>query len=128
MNVNMVSWFEVPVVDMDRAKAFYETVFDIEITVHQMGDLIMGWFPAAESANASGATGSLVKNKNYVPSEDKGVVIYFNTLSGDIANELSRVEAAGGKLIQDKTLISETVGYMGLFLDSEGNRMAIYSK
>ena len=41
----MVGWFEIPVTDMKRAKLFYETVFNIEISVHDMNDLIMGWFP-----------------------------------------------------------------------------------
>ena len=29
----MVSWFEIPVNDMERAKKFYETVFQVEIKV-----------------------------------------------------------------------------------------------
>ena len=31
MKQNMVAWFEIPVNDMDRAKDFYESVFNIEI-------------------------------------------------------------------------------------------------
>ncbi|MFC4721323.1 hypothetical protein ACFO5O_03235 [Geojedonia litorea] len=31
MKTNMVGWFEIPVSDMERAKAFYEAVFQIEI-------------------------------------------------------------------------------------------------
>jgi len=33
MKQNMVSWFEIPVTNMDRAKAFYETVFNVEMTL-----------------------------------------------------------------------------------------------
>jgi hypothetical protein len=37
------------------------------------------------------------------------------------------VEAAGGKVLVPKTQISEDIGYMGVFLDTEGNRIAIHS-
>lgn len=124
----MVSWFELPVVDMDRAKKFYETVFQIQISLHDLGGLLMGWFPPAEDNNAYGISGSLVKHEDYIPSDTQGALIYFNSLSGDIANELSRVEAAGGKIVQDKTLISEEIGYMAVVVDTEGNRIAFYHK
>jgi predicted enzyme related to lactoylglutathione lyase len=55
------------------------------------------------------------------------VQLYFTSPSGDAANELARVEGAGGKLLQPKTLISEDVGYYGLLLDTEGNRIAVHS-
>ena len=41
----MVGWFEIPVTDMNRAKRFYDTVFDISISLHDFGGLNMGWFP-----------------------------------------------------------------------------------
>ena len=127
MNENVVPWFEIPVVDMERAKQFYETVFDFTITVHDLGNLLMGWFPQPKE-NAYGATGSLVLNAEYKPSSTNGPLIYFNSTSGDISNELSRVEAAGGKILKEKTLISEETGCMALILDTEGNRIALYSR
>ena len=129
MEVNMISWFEVPVLDMDRAKKFYEEVFKIEISINEFGGVLMGWFPPAEDITAPGISGSLVKSEgNYIPSATHGSVVYFNSQSGDISDELSRVEAAGGKVLQDKTLISNEIGYMALVLDSEGNRIALYNK
>ena len=41
----MVVWFEIPVTDMDRAKAFYETVFKVKLRLQDFGGLLMGWFP-----------------------------------------------------------------------------------
>jgi len=84
----------------------------------------MGWFPFTEGK--SGASGSLIQNDAYEPSESKGVLIYFSSI--DVNNEMNRVEAAGGKIIQPKTQISEDVGYMALFTDSEGNRIALHSR
>lgn len=127
MSENIVSWFEIPASNMERAKEFYETVFQITITIHDFGELIMGWFPQPKEG-AYGATGSLVMQEEYKPSATDGPLIYFNSQSGDISNELSRVVEAGGKILKDKTLISEETGYMALILDSEGNRIALYNR
>ena len=124
----MISWFELPVSDMNRAQKFYETVFNVKISIQEFGGILMGWFPPAEDITAPGISGSLVKNESYIPSATHGALVYFNSQSGDLSNELSRVEAAGGKVLQDKTLISNEVGYMGMFLDSEGNRVALYNR
>jgi uncharacterized protein len=123
---NAVGWFELPVADMERAIKFYETVFGIKLERNQMGPLDMAWFPWVD--DGMGASGSLVYHQEmYKPSVD-GVVIYFTAHSGDLANELSRVEPAGGKVIQPKTLITEDIGYMALLIDSEGNRVALHSQ
>lgn len=125
----MISWFEIPVADMDRAKAFYETVFNVNVAINDFGGLVMGWFPPAEDITTPGISGSLVYHKEeYIPSATHGPLVYFNSHSGDISDELSRVEAAGGKIIRGKTLISTEIGYMATIIDSEGNRIALHSK
>lgn len=126
MNTNMVGWFEIPVTIMSRAKTFYETVFGINIKEEQFEDTLMGWFPTSKDPNAKGASGSLVQNKKYYKPEANGTLIYFS--SPEITYELGKVEKAGGVILQDKTMISEDIGFMALFLDSEGNRIALHSK
>lgn len=122
MKQSMVVWFEIPVNDMDRAKAFYETVFDIKIGIQNFGGLLMGWFPFNEGQ--SGASGTLIKQDSYIPSKE-GTLVYFNC--EDVGNELSRVEAAGGQIYQPKTQISPEHGYMAVFIDTEGNRVALHA-
>jgi uncharacterized protein len=126
MKRNMVGWFEVPVADMDRAIQFYEKVFDIEISRHPMGPLDMGWFPTAEG-DAPGAMGSLVHHAEHYKPSANGTLIYFTSHAGNLQTELDRVEQAGGKIMQGKTQISEDYGYMAVFIDSEGNRIALHS-
>ncbi|WP_452220429.1 VOC family protein [Lacinutrix salivirga] len=117
----MVSWFEIPVQDMERAKVFYETVFEVKINVQDFDTTLMGWFPFE---NPSGASGSLVKQESYIPSQE-GTLVYFG--SEDVQIELNRIAALKGKILQEKTQISPEHGYMALFIDSEGNRIALHS-
>ena len=123
MKRNMVGWFEIPVSDMDRAKTFYEKVFKVKIDIQNFGEMFMGWFPFTEGKE--GAAGTLIKQESYIPSH-KGTLVYF--MSDDVQNELDRVEAAGGKIYQPKTEISPEHGFMGVFEDSEGNRVALHSR
>lgn len=122
----MVGWFEIPVTDMDRAVKFYETVFNVTLERHPMGEFDMSWFPGYDE-DIPGSPGSLVKYADYYSPSKEGVLIYFTSRSGDLTDELSRVETAGGTILQPKTQISEDIGYMGLILDTENNRIALHS-
>ena len=117
-----VVWFEIPVTDMDRAKTFYEAVFDTEINIVDFGGLKMGWCP--DIGQEHGANGTLILQESYIPSQE-GTLVYFK--SEDISTELNRVEAAGGKVYQPRTEISPEHGFMGVFIDSEGNRIALHA-
>ena len=123
MDHNPFAWIEIPVTNMKRAITFYEKVFDITIKPVDFGGFKMGWFPYTE--NKPGATGTLIQQETYVPSE-KGPLVYF--YSEDVSNELNRVESAGGKIYQEKTEISPEHGFMAAFIDTEGNRVALHSR
>lgn len=125
LNNNVVGWFEIPVADMERAIAFYETVLGLKLERNQMGELDMAWFPFAE---APGAPGSLVYHKDFYKPSSDGALVYFTSHSGDLKNELEKVEPAGGKVLVPKTLIKEDIGYMAVCEDTEGNRIALHSK
>ncbi|MEQ9297319.1 MAG: VOC family protein [Cyclobacteriaceae bacterium] len=117
---NPINWFELPVNDMDRAKLFYETILDIEITIQHMGTALMGWFPF--EPNGAGATGTLMKGDTYVPSHH-GTMVYFSV--PEIDDVISKIETAGGKIINGKFSLGEH-GFAGHFEDSEGNRVALH--
>jgi len=124
MKTVTVGWFEIPVNDMDRAITFYNAVFQVNISKQAFGATEMGWFPF--SNDAKGAPGSLIKSTdNYTPSSSNGALIYLT--STDVSDELSRIEVAGGEILQPKTQISKDHGYMALFKDTEGNRVALHS-
>jgi len=66
-----------------------------------------------------------MKYESYVPSHE-GTLVYFSC--EDLQNELGRIVSAGGKILQEKTQISPENGFMGLFEDTEGNRVALHSQ
>lgn len=121
---NLVSWVEIPVTNMNRAKEFYETILDIKLQEVNLGNgLAMAFFPVEQS----GIGGALCyMEAHYKPSEN-GVTIYL-TADPDIDTLLKLVEKAKGKIVQPKKQISENAdhGHMALFIDSEGNRIALY--
>lgn len=124
MDQNLVGWVEIPVSDMDRAKEFYETVFKINISIHDLGGFVMGWFPHKD--DVKGISGSLVKHEMYQPSDRAGALVYFNC--NDVAEEAGRVAVAGGEVLREKTAIGEGHGFMALIKDSEGNRIGLHSQ
>jgi uncharacterized protein len=118
---NPVSWFEIPVKDLEKAKKFYESVFGFELTSSEMGPLKMAWFPMIK--DAPGAAGSLVKAEGYMPAET-GTVVYFCV--DDITATLGKINAGGGKTVLPKTSIGE-YGFIAHFEDCEGNRVALHA-
>ncbi len=118
---NAVGWFEIPVTDMPRAKAFYEHVFGIPLHLMEMGPAIMAMFPAEPAS--PGAGGALIKTDGYTPSY-AGTVVYFSV--PDIEATLAKSQGRGGKTVVPKMSIGE-FGFIAHFEDTEGNRVALHS-
>ncbi|RYY33146.1 MAG: VOC family protein [Sphingobacteriaceae bacterium] len=122
---NAVSWFEIPALDINRAQKFYEAIFDIEMIPLDMDDVKMRMFPLEDMMTGIG--GALCQLDGfYKPSADAGPIVYMNG-NPNLQTVLDKVEAAGGKVVSPKTEISPEYGYMGMFIDTEGNRIALHS-
>jgi len=119
-----VSWFEIPVSNLDHAQKFYETIFNIEMIPMEMPQIKMRLFPLENDESVGGAI--CQRGEFYKPSITSGPLIYLNG-NPDLQNVLDRVEGAGGKIVIPKTQISPGQGYMAVFLDNEGNRLALHS-
>ncbi len=120
---NALNWFEISVSDIKRAKKFYETVFEIEMPVQEMMGMQMAFFPAEEMNGK--VSGGLVQGPMHKPSAD-GAKIYLNG-NPDLSKALGKIEAAGGKVMMPKTKISDDIGFMAFFTDTEGNTLALHS-
>ena len=116
---NPVSWFELPALDLDRAKKFYEAVFDFEMIPETNAGYEMLSFPM--NIGAMGASGGLMKGYGYKPSLE-GTTVYFSTRTID--EIIEKIEANGGKIHVPKKDIG--YGHISIFEDVEGNRVGLY--
>jgi uncharacterized protein len=116
---NAVTWFEIPSTDLGRAIKFYNTVLGIQLREEVFNGIPHGMFPADEAA----VGGALIFDPNVIPS-DKGSVVYLDA-RGDLDGVLSRVQAAGGKVVLPKTSIGDP-GHIAILIDTEGNRVGLH--
>ena len=126
MSRNVFTWIEIYVDDINRARKFYETVLNEKLidmdTPGDMGDFQMVSFPWSETG--AGISGALCKSAEMKPGAG-GTLVYFSC--EDSAVEISRVESAGGKVLQPKFPIGEH-GFCGICMDTEGNIIGFHSR
>jgi predicted enzyme related to lactoylglutathione lyase len=122
---NAISWFEIGTSDLDRATKFYETIFGVTLTPLDLDNIKMRMFPLENMMTNVG--GAIVDSGGFhKPSATDGPLVYLNG-NPDVQNVLDKVEAAGGKIMVPKTMISPEYGFMAVILDSEGNRIGLHS-
>lgn len=119
-----ISWFEIPATDLNRAQIFYETIFDINMIPLDTPGIKMRMFPLENMADVGGAV--VDSGGFHKPSATDGPLLYLNA-NPDVQLVLDKIEAAGGKITVPKTQISPEYGYMAVFIDTEGNRIALHS-
>lgn len=119
-----ISWFEIPVSDFARAKAFYQTIFDFEMPEMEMGALKMGIL--LHDRDNGGVGGAICYGEGYQSAGNKGPKAYLNG-GTDLNTVLNRVAAAGGGVVLPKTEIAPEMGYMAFFTDTEGNVLGLHS-
>jgi predicted enzyme related to lactoylglutathione lyase len=117
---DMVTWFEIPAIDFQQAVDFYNHIFSITMEQSITDVNSMGFFPVS-----SGVGGAVIAGPGSVPS-DSGPLIYLNG-GEDLNHVLNKVAEAGGRIVMPKTLISEEAGFFAIFIDSQGNKLALHS-
>ena len=124
--INAADWFEIPTADLERACAFYERAFDCKLNVMQVGPkLRLATFPVPPFTGGVG--GALAHYPDFYKPSQEGALVYLNA-DPDLGVVLERIVAQGGKVVVPKTQISPEYGHMAIFIDSEGNRVALHSK
>jgi len=117
---NLFAWVEIPVQDFPRAKFFYQSLLDLPIHESKIGEVLHGFWGHTENS----VGGAIVTEGT--PSET-GPLVYFDG-GNDLNDYLNKVESLGGKIILPKTCIAKEIGYYATFSDTEGNRLALWSK
>ncbi len=116
-----ISMFEIPARDISRAINFYQALLNIKIEKMDVEGMQMGILPYEGQM----VQGVIIQGEGYKPSAD-GITIYMNA-GENLQVALDRVEKNGGKIITPKTAHADGSGYFAIFLDSEGNKMALNS-
>lgn len=118
LSPNRLVWAEIPVADMERAKAFYETVLEEPLTMNTVGPDPMAMLPYP---GITGAAGHLYPGK---PAKDgEGITAHIRVHS-DLTSAKDRVEQGGGKVISDNITIP--AGSFFYAIDTEGNSLGIF--
>jgi len=125
--MNPITWFEIYVNDMPRAKTFYEAILkkslsELKDPTDSENQIEMQSFPS--NMEEYGAAGALVKMEGF-PAGGNSTLVYF--ACEDCAVEESRVVDAGGTVQKEKMSIGE-FGFISLVMDTEGNMIGLHSQ
>jgi uncharacterized protein len=107
---NAITWFEIPVLELDRAQRFYEAVLERPMKREAMGAEQMALF-AADAAGVQGSSGTRVY-LDAAPSLDAA---------------LARVPRAGGRVVTPKVALPEGMGWFAHIADTEGNVVGLHA-
>jgi uncharacterized protein len=123
MKSNPVAWFEIYVQDIDRAKRFYESVFQVRLQKLNAPFPGVELWAFPEDMGSYGASGALVKMDGFL-SDGNATLVYFHC--DDCAVEEGRVAGSGGQVQRSKMSIGE-YGHVSLVIDTEGNMIGLHS-
>ncbi len=118
---NRTVWVDIPVIDLDRAIAFYSAVLGEPVTKEGGPGFAFGLLPHAEGE----AAGCL-----YLPGEENapsrtGPLVYLNA-EGRLPAAAEAAVTQGGQLLQPVHPMGPH-GYRAIVLDTEGNRIALHA-
>jgi hypothetical protein len=123
--MDKVVHFEIPVDDLDRAKAFYGNVFGWGLqTMEQMDDYTIAMTTAVDQqtqvpTEPGAINGGLMRRKADTPTP----VVTVQVDSIDTA--LKQIDSEGGSTVQARTEIPG-MGAFAYFKDSEGNVVGLW--
>lgn len=118
---NTICWVDIPVIDLDRAIAFYTVLLHTPVEKFSEHGFAFGLLPHVQD-NVSGC---LTVMPNRKPTQD-GPLVYLN-VEGRLDDAMTIATEHGGKLISAKEQMGP-YGYRALIVDTEGNGIALYSK
>ncbi len=114
-----ICYLEIPAPDVEKAAAFYRSVFGWKITPSNLNDTPYAIFSTGEGEHSGGLHSGR-------PVRDGGIIIYLHV--DDISATLEAVQAAGGSTVEEKTAIGGDFGFNAVFRDPHGNHVGLWCK
>jgi hypothetical protein len=122
MSGDAISWFEIPVRDLNRAQRFYESLLGRPLKPETMGEERMAVFPADEGR----ARGCIHLSSASAPPSAAGTRVYLDC-SPSLDAALARVQGAGGHITTPKVALPPGMGYFAHVADTEGNVVGLHA-
>jgi predicted enzyme related to lactoylglutathione lyase len=116
-----ISWFEIPVADLDRAQTFYETVLARKLR-RETSAVTAG----RVSLRAARSGGALQANASATARAGSSIRIYLDC-ARSIDAVLARIEAAGGQIVAAKSALPPGMGFIAHMRDTEGNEVGLHA-
>jgi len=113
---NKLTHFAIHIDDMERAKNFYEGVFDWGFNSYGQNDFLQIKADKSENGELIGA----MQSRKYSPVPHKIIGLECTIGVENIDETVEKVKSNGGQILMPKTAI-RYVGYIAKFLDTEGN-------
>ena len=115
--MNSICHWEMPSTDFDRSRVFYEALFGWKTQAMPEMDYML--------FEVEGGVGGGFTKVDVVT--DAGVIVYIRV--EDIPAVLAKVPGLGGEILEEKTPVAAgEFGYIGIFRDSCGVRIGLWSK
>lgn len=112
--LDRVTWWEIPVADLEKGKAFYGAVFGW--TFQPFGEGFAGVF-TSDGDMVGGLDGTRGEKAGH------GIAVYVNV--ADLEGVLARVGGAGGTVLHDRTEVGGDMGWWADFTDPDGVRVGL---
>src|SRR5690349_19006073 len=96
-NPNQVVWFDMPIIDLERAVRFYSAVLGGAVQKQQFSGIHFAVLPHQEGA----VSGCLVPSDDKTKPSANGPLLYLNC-QGRLDEAVAVVEPNGGKVLQPK--------------------------
>ena len=117
---NQIVWVDIPVIDLDRAIAFYAALLDGDVKKEVFEHFRFGLLPHAHT-NVSGCL--IESPKEHIA--EHGPLLYFN-VEGRLEQAIAKAKAFDVEIIEEKFQMGEH-GFRAIIRDTEGNRIALHS-
>ena len=121
--MDKVVHFEIPVEDMKRAEAFYQSVFDLQIQSIPEIKYTIVRTAATDDKFMLKEPGAINGGMMHRTSEVKNPVITINVK--DINEKCEHVKQHGGTIVKEPFPIAE-MGIAAYFQDTEGNVLGLW--
>ena len=118
-----INWFEIHVLDLDRAEAFYKKIFNASF--FEMKDYPYDARGITLNETPESLEGALVKHPSRRPSHEHGRILFFEV--DDVDETVEHVKQENIPVWREPFSIGHSPERMAIVGDSEGNAIGIMS-